>query len=127
MSECFELKMKRYRGSSLLSDGCLQPRDVTPFICGEQYCAGQSVCYQGIVYRVKADCPQGCPGTSDDFCEICIGPAGPAPAPAEAVDDLARTASLPTVIATINELLQSLRDAGLFASTSFRSQESARC
>lgn len=136
MSEFFEPKMKRHRCGHQQYDACgyYPSCDIIPFECGRQYCVGQLVCCNGVVYRVMNSRQQGCPEMSNDFCQVCVGPPGPRGpmgprgltgadgppgppgiphTPGAAVDDLPCTASLPDIIATVNELLASLRAAGV--------------
>lgn len=87
-----------------------------------EYCCPNGCCFS------QTPQPPGCP----IFPPTCggggvTGPTGPTGAtgptgptgtvtPAEAVADLAADASLPTVITSFNELLGSLREAGLLGS-----------
>lgn len=86
--------MKRYQCGN--TEGHCEPRQPhpwgpcqwgcspVPFVCGETYCAGQVVSWQGCLYRVKVNRPEGTPGQSCDFtpagdcCWECpAGPTGP--------------------------------------------------
>ena len=87
-----------------------------------EYCCPNGCCFS------QTPQPPGCP----IFPPTCggggvTGPTGPTGAtgatgptgtvtPAEAVADLAADASLPTVVTSFNELLGSLREAGLLGS-----------
>ena len=87
MSDCYEAKMKRYAGEGVPARQerpcCDGPRECpptfpVPFVVGRSYCAGQLVVYQGSLYLVNVNCPQGLPGESGDFTPIAtVGPTGP--------------------------------------------------
>ncbi|MDO4262417.1 MAG: collagen-like protein, partial [Eubacteriales bacterium] len=52
---------------------------VPTFIPGAAYTAGETVAYNGGIYRVSRSNPSGFPGTSPDFTLLTVtGPTGPA-------------------------------------------------
>ncbi len=84
-----------------------------------EYCCPNGCCFS------QTPQPPGCPifpptcgGGGVTGPTGATGPTGPTGTvtPAEAVADLAADASLPTVITSFNELLGSLREAGLLGS-----------
>ena len=100
MSDCYEAKMKRYAGEGVparqerpCGDGPREcpPTFPVPFVAGRSYCAGQLVVYQGSLYLINVNCPQGLPGESDDFTPVAtVGPTGPT-GPTGATGDIGPT------------------------------------